>query len=84
MPLSDMHHPKTNMYINCQQNQIIKSVKIVNTNLFAKNCKLHKFEGKYEGGLVIAALFALIRSPGHTHVLLTNINNTIVSSMIQF
>ena len=36
------------------------------------------------GGLVIAALFALIRSPGHTHVLLTNIINTIVSSMIQF
>ena len=36
------------------------------------------------GGLVIAALFALIRSPGHTNVLLTNSINTIFSSVIQF
>ena len=33
---------------------------------------------------MIAALFALIRSPRHTHVLITNIINTIVSSMIKF
>ena len=38
-----MHHPKTYMYINFQQNQISTSVKTVHTNLFANNCKLHKF-----------------------------------------
>ena len=31
------------MNINFQQNRASKSVKIVNTNLFANNCKLHKF-----------------------------------------
>ena len=31
------------MYINFQQNRVSRSVKTVHTNLFAKNCKLHKF-----------------------------------------
>ena len=34
-----MHHRKTYMYINFQQNQVSTSVKTVHTNLFAKNCK---------------------------------------------
>ena len=38
-----MHHHKTYMYINFQQNQISRPVKTVHTNIFAKNCKLHKF-----------------------------------------
>ena len=41
--LSDMHHCKTYMYINFQQNQVSRSVKTVHTNLFAKIYKLHKF-----------------------------------------
>ena len=41
--LSDMHHRKTYMHINFQQNRVSRSVKTVHTNLFAKNCKLHKF-----------------------------------------
>ena len=41
--LSDMHHRKTYMHINFQQNWVRRSVKTVHTNLFAKNCKLHKF-----------------------------------------
>ena len=41
--LSDKHHLKTYMNINFQQNRVSRSVKIVHTNLFAKNCKLHKF-----------------------------------------
>ena len=41
--LSDMHHRKTHMYINFQQNRVSTSVKTVHINLFAKNCKLHKF-----------------------------------------
>ena len=40
---SDMHHHKTYMHINFQQNQVCRSVKTVHTNLFAKKCKLHKF-----------------------------------------
>ena len=32
------------MYINFQQNRVSRSVITVRTNLFAKNCKLHKFE----------------------------------------
>ena len=36
------------------------------------------------GGLVIAALFALIRSLRYIHILVTNIINTTVSSMLQF
>ena len=40
---SDMHHPKTYMYINFQQNQACRTGKTVRTNFFAKNCKLHKF-----------------------------------------
>ena len=35
-----MHHRKTYMYINFQQNRVSRSVKTVHTNLFAKNCKL--------------------------------------------
>ena len=31
------------MYINFQQNWVSRSVKTVRTNIFAKNCKLHKF-----------------------------------------
>ena len=38
-----MHHRKTNMHINFQQNRVSRSVKTVHTNLFAKNCKLPKF-----------------------------------------
>ena len=34
--LSDMHHHKTYMYINFQQNRINRSVITVHTNLFAK------------------------------------------------
>ena len=39
----DMHHHKTYMYINYQQKWVSRSVKTVHTNIFAKNCKLHKF-----------------------------------------
>ena len=39
--ISYMHHPAMNMYINFQQNQAIRSVKTVHTNLFANNHKLH-------------------------------------------
>ena len=38
-----MHHRKTHMCINFQQNRVGRSVKTVHTNLFAKVCKLHKF-----------------------------------------
>ena len=38
-----MHHRKTYMYINSQQNRVSRSVKSVHTNLLAKNQKLHKF-----------------------------------------
>ena len=38
-----MNHRKTYMYINFQKNRVSTSVKTVHTNLFAKNCKLHKF-----------------------------------------
>ena len=38
-----MHHHKTYMYINFQQNRVSRSVKTVHANLFAKNRKLHKF-----------------------------------------
>ena len=41
--LSDLHHRKTYMYINFQQNRVSKSVKTVHTNLFTKICKLRKF-----------------------------------------
>ena len=37
-----MHHHKTYMYNNIQQNLVGRSVKTVRTNVFAKNCKLHK------------------------------------------
>ena len=41
--LSDKHHLKTYVHINFQQNWVSRSVKTVYTNLFSKNCKLHKF-----------------------------------------
>ena len=41
--LSDMHHRKTYMYNNFQQNRVSRSVKTVHTNLFAKIFNLHKF-----------------------------------------
>ena len=34
-----MHHRKTYMYINFQQNQVSRSVKTAHTNIFARNCK---------------------------------------------
>ena len=36
-----MHHRKTYMYINFQQNRVSRSVKTVHTDLFARNSKLH-------------------------------------------
>ena len=39
----DMHHHKTYMYINFQQNWVKTQVVTVLTSLFAKNRKLHKF-----------------------------------------
>ena len=39
----DMHHHKTYMYINFQQNWVKTQVITVLTSLFAKNRKLHKF-----------------------------------------
>ena len=36
--LLDMHHHKTYMYINFQQNQVKTQVMIVHTSLFAKIC----------------------------------------------
>ena len=38
--LSDMHHRKTYMYINFQQNRVSRSVKNVHTNLFAKKSQV--------------------------------------------
>ena len=38
--LSGMHHRKTYMHINFQQNRVSRSVKTVFTNLFAKICNL--------------------------------------------
>ena len=43
LTLSDMHHHRTYMHINVQQNWVSKSVKTVHTNLFAQYRKLHKF-----------------------------------------
>ena len=41
--LRDMHHRKTYVYINLQQNRVCRSVITVHTNIFAKNRKMHKF-----------------------------------------
>ena len=41
--ISDMHHRKTYMHINFQQNRVNRSIKTVHTNLFAQYRKLHKF-----------------------------------------
>ena len=38
-----MHHRKTYMYTNFQQNRVSRSVNFVDTKLFAKYRKLHKF-----------------------------------------
>ena len=38
-----MHHRKTYKYIIFWQIWVIRSVKTVHTNIFAHNCKLHKF-----------------------------------------
>ena len=38
-----MYHCKAYMYINFQQNWVCRSIKTVNTNLLAKQRKLHKF-----------------------------------------
>ena len=38
-----MHHHKSYMYVNFQQNRVNRSVKTVHTNLFAKKYKLHKY-----------------------------------------
>ena len=35
-----MHHRKTYMYINSQQNRVSRSLKTVHTNLLAKICNL--------------------------------------------
>ena len=41
--LFDMHHHKTYMYINFQQNRVKTQVITVLTSILAKNRKLHKF-----------------------------------------
>ena len=38
-----MHHRKTYMHFNFQQIGLVDRSKTVHTNLFEKNCKLHKF-----------------------------------------
>ena len=38
-----MHHHKTYIYVNFQQNQVKTQVLTVHISLFAKNRKLHKF-----------------------------------------
>ena len=43
-----MHHRKTYMYINFQQNRVSRSVKTVHTNLIAKKCELHIFNLQLE------------------------------------
>ena len=40
---SDMHHRKTYMYNNFQQNRVSRSAKTVHINIFAKMFNLHKF-----------------------------------------
>ena len=39
----DMHHHKTNMYVNYQQNRVNRSVITMHTIVFDKKRKLHKF-----------------------------------------
>ena len=43
LTLSDMHHRRTYMHINYQQNRVSRSVKTVHTNLFAQYRKWPKF-----------------------------------------
>ena len=40
LTLSNMHHRKTYMYINFQQNRVSRSVKNVHANLFAKKSRV--------------------------------------------
>ena len=66
--LSGMHHrtSKTYMYINFQQNRVSRSVKTVHTNLFAKNCKLHKFAAcNYIRVPIRIGLFYYVMVPGY-------------------
>ena len=42
LTLSDMHHRKTYLYINFQQNRVSRSIKTVHTNLFAKQLQIAK------------------------------------------
>ena len=46
-----MHHHKTYMYINFQQNRANRSVITAHTNVFAKKRKLHKrrTDGRHDG-----------------------------------
>ena len=41
--LLDMHHHKTYMYVNFQQNRVNRAYYNMHTHLLAKNRKLHKF-----------------------------------------
>ena len=50
------------MYINFQQNWVSRSVKTVRTNIFANNCKLHKFVT-----IPIGYIFKSITSDIHHH-----------------
>ena len=59
-----MHYRKTHMYINFQQNWVLRSVKTVHTNLFAKNCKLNKF----------ASCDSIFEKSRHSNMHLTIIN----------
>ena len=67
--ISSMHHRITYMYINFQQNWVSRSVNTVRTNMFVKNCKLHKF-----ATILIIFLFKSITSDMHHHKTYVNIN----------
>ena len=41
--LLDINHHKTYMYINFQQNRVNRLIITMHPNVFAINCKLHKF-----------------------------------------
>ena len=46
--LLDMHHLKTHMYINFQQNRVTRSVKTVHTNIFAKKLQFATTNSDFE------------------------------------
>ena len=77
-----MHHRITYMYISFQQNWVSRSVKIVRTNIFTKNCKLHKFT------TILIKLFLKIiyfghASPYNVHVAYINFQrNRVCRSVI--